>query len=89
MIQFTWGAQTDRFHTINFILGAQTDSFVTIKITLSAQTDSFHKGAQMGRSLSRAATHRPGNLSLLLCLITYQSLVSYHYSCLQFRAETS
>ena len=48
MIQFTWGAQTDRFHTINFILGAQTDSFVTIKITLSAQTDSFHKGAQMG-----------------------------------------
>ena len=34
MIQFTWGAQTDRFHIINFTLGAQTDS--------------FHKGAQMG-----------------------------------------
>ena len=48
MIQFTWGAQTDRFHTINFILGAQTDSIVRIKITLSAQTDSFHKGVQMG-----------------------------------------
>ena len=48
MIQFTWGAQTDRFHINNFTLGAQTDSFVTIKITLGAQTDSFHKGAQMG-----------------------------------------
>ena len=34
MIQFTWGAQTDRFRIINFTLGAQTDS--------------FHKGAQMG-----------------------------------------
>ena len=37
MIQFTWGAQTDRFRIINFTLGAQTDS--------------FHKGAQMGSIL--------------------------------------
>ena len=34
MIQFTWGAQTDRFHITNFTLGAQTDSFVITDLPL-------------------------------------------------------
>ena len=63
MIQFTWGAQTDRFHINNFTLGAETDSFVTIKITLGAQTDSFHKGAQMGSIRSVNKQIREENLA--------------------------